>query len=187
MNASEDVPGKFRGRAMVVLSIIGLVVGAAMWTVVVTASVTNVHVPGTVNIVILASVTSSHFTSADTLLLRVHLDVTSHYPTGVVKTLTAKVAAYSSENIATAAKFTSFSLHKLTISGGQTVGVDKQVVVHNATIAAADASAFIVATAIELGDGTASTFISAATINTACFISQLTATADLGCKVTVLH
>ncbi len=187
MTASEEVPLKFRGRAMVVLSIVGIVVGAAMWTVVVTASVTNVHVPGTVHIMIFASVTSSHFTSADTLLLRVHLAVTSNYDSGVVKTLTAKVAAYSSQNIATAAKFTSFSLHKITISGGQTVGVDKQVVVHNATIAAADRTAYIVATAIEIGDGTASTFVSAATIDTACFISQLTATTDLGCRVTVLH
>ncbi len=187
MTTSEEVPRKFRGRAIFVLSIIGIVVGAAMWTVVVTASVTNVHVPSTVNIVILASVTSSHFVTADNLVLKIHLDVMSKYPTGVVKTLSAKVAAYSSQNIATAAKFMSLALHKITVSGGQTVGLDKLVVVHNATIAATDTSAFIVATAIELGDGTVSTFVSAATIDTACFISQLTATTDLGCKVTVIH
>lgn len=73
-----------------------------------------------------------------------------------MSTLTARVVAYS-ENPATdpsAVQYSNVSFHKISVSGGQTVSLNKLVIVRSFHLARVDQHTFIVGSGAELRDGT---------------------------------
>jgi hypothetical protein len=161
----------FIGKALLVFSILGMLIGVVAITGVVLASHTEVQVFEGPWITVTARFVSLQVAGDDVARLTIEACATNNAPSE--STLSARITAYSDADLTTATRYAFTSFHNKKIAAGSTLCEQKGVIVLQWSKLTADEDGLLVGTGFVKRDGVAYQIFETKSVNFAQLTSDL--------------